>query len=305
MKYTRRKKNRRTKRGGINFGSWYASALGLFSAQPQSNEGQLTHPKSHPNLPSKYQLNLPSNYQTNPYAQSAQNTIKENQLHSITEEFTAFLSQLKDMPYSKLIPPVIDSSTLFCKDNFNEAEKSAFDQYQGGYYSYINHELRTHSLDKYKETVKTMVTAMLSHPLKTPLVVYRGSVGKGCKYNVANKTITDDGFFSTTLTETVSMVSFSNSRSKEMCVMEISVPEGTPHAHLRRYIDTREEKFFKYFDSSYSTKTKIELENEVVFPPGMTIQITGKKTEGVKTYLQGIARWDGIDERKAIELDKI
>lgn len=217
-----------------------------------------------------------------------------NQLHSkTTKSFRDFISKLPDIPYIKLIP-VMDSSNLFCKDDFTSEELIQFDKYQGGYYSYINSELRSHTLKDYKKNVKIMVNAMLKHPLETPIVVYRGSVGNGCKYNVDDKTITDDGFFSTTLTESISD-SFSNSQNKEMCVMEIEVPSGIPHAHLRRYKDTREETFMKLFDSSYSIKTHLELENEVIFPPGIIITINGKKSEGDKTYLKGIASWSGID----------
>jgi len=268
MKYTRRKKNRRTKRGGINFGNIFAVASAF--STPQSNELTL-----HSNI------ELP-HYQTLP--------VQPNQLHATTtKSFRDFVSKLPDMPYLKLIQPLL-ASRLFCKDDFTSEELIQFDKYQGGYYTYINAELRSHKLSTYKETVEIMLNAMLKHPLETPIVVYRGSVGSGCKYNVEDKTITDDGFFSTTLTESVSD-SFSNSPTKEMCVMEIEVPAGIPHAHLRRYRDTREETFMKFFDSSYSTKTSLELENEVIFPPGMSITINGKKSEGGKTYLKGIASW--------------
>jgi hypothetical protein len=278
MKHTRRRnrKNRRTKRGGVNLANLLAWTS-AFSAP--KNEGQLTVQTMPPSLP-QYTAPQPI----------------ENQLHSApTTSFRAFLSTLPDMPYLKLIPPLFDSSKLFCKDDFTPKELEAFDKYQGGYYTYINSELRNHKLNKFKETVNTIVSAMLLHPLQTPLVVYRGSVGGGCKYNVHDQTITDDGFFSTTLTESVSMDTFSNSKTREMCVMEIEVPAGIPHAHLRRYKDTREESFVKMFYPDYSTKTILELENEVLFPPGMTIQITGKKSEGGKTYLKGTASWDGID----------
>jgi hypothetical protein len=280
MKHTRRRnrKNRRTKRGGINFANLLAYASAFTGVK--TNEGQL-------------QTNLQASLQPQ---YTAPQPIEQTQLHSApTTIFRDFLSTLPDMPYLKLIQPLIDSSKLFCKDDFTVEEKEEFDKYQGGHYSYINKELRTHNLDRFKGTVKTMVSAMLKHPLETPLVVYRGSVGGGCKYNVHDRTITDDGFFSTTLTESVSMDSFSNSKTREMCVMEIEVPVGIPHAHLRRYKDTREESFVKMFFPNYSKKTILELENEVLFPPGMTITITGKKSEDGKTYLKGTASWDGID----------
>lgn len=283
MKHTKRKKNRRTKRGGINFGNIFAVASAFSAPQNESQLTQLNKSQLTQLTPqNEYTVQLPN--------------IELNQLHSkTTKSFRDFISKLTDMPYIKLIPPVMDSSKLFCKDDFTSEELTQFDKYQGGYYTYINSELRTHTLKDYKKTVKTMLNAMLKHPLETPIVVYRGSVGNGCKYNVDDRTITDDGFFSTTLTETMSMDSFSNSRTKEMCVMEIEVPAGIPHAHLRRYKDTREETFMKFFDSSYSTKTQLELENEVLFPPGMIITINGKKSEGGKTYLKGIASWSGID----------